>query len=663
MKSPEEVRNLLLLWQVLASELAGRCRTSTTRDFTTVVSRAEHEGLSFLTITLPTFGKDFQKALAVGMVDRSLFQGFKWKGGLPAFLSGFLGNVFDRKSGRLVGDPDVESIFAIRQLTLLFGKILIPCTPERVEKAMWGFLDCEKEVKSGDNERTEADYLEFTRVSRLLWSDVFSSVDREVYGGSLLPRHGPGATADRLRGNRKFEQREWPSRLDRMFPFQEYVLPNLRYHGYLDRVHFLEPGAERPVKVTPVPKTLDTPRLIAIEPTAMQYMQQAVATSLVRALESRDEFSGIRSGYSSSEFGWLVGFRDRVPNQEMARDGSRDGALATLDLSEASDRVSNQLVRRMLAPHPWLAEGVESCRSRRAAVEFPSGKTKVIRLGKFASMGSALTFPIEALVFSTCAILGIEKALNRRLTKKDVRSLRGRVRVYGDDIIVPVEYVHSVVKVLETFGFQVNRGKSFWTGKFRESCGGDYYDGEDITIVRCRRLFPTGVPTQRRNVLETISLVSLRNRFYEHGLWSTARYLDEVIGRILKFYPTISRESPALGRVTFLKLRGSTMEPQKWSARAQEPVVKAYWPQATAPESHLDDVWALMKVFLSSASRDVPYTGPLDPGMVHQHEENNLPDWFLRVITEGEPSLDSDHLERSGRPDAVDIKLRWGSYR
>jgi hypothetical protein len=262
-------------------------------------------------------------------------------------------------------------------------------------------------------------------------------------------------------------------------------------------------------------------------------------------------------------------------------------------------------------------------------------------------MGSALTFPFEALVFATCVIVGIGRALNRPLTVEEVQSLRGKVRVYGDDIIVPVEYVQSVVETLEHFGAKVNTNKSYWTGKFRESCGGDYYDGEDVSVVRVRRLFPV----QRSDVLETISTVSLRNRMYNHGYWQTARYLDKWLERHLKVYPTISPESPALGRHTLLKLRGSTMEPQKWDARSQSPVVKAYWPKATLPESHLDDVWALQKVLLSAAHRD------------RHLDDDESPDWFLRLLLEGEPTLDSKHLERHGRPEAVDIKLRWGSFR
>jgi len=125
-----------------------------------------------------------------------------------------------------------------------------------------------------------------------------------------------------------------------------------------------------------------------------------------------------------------------------------NGNLATLDLSEASDRVSNQHVRLLVKNHRALREAVDATRSRKADV---LGKT--IRLAKFASMGSALCFPFEALVFATIVFVGIERELNRQLTQKDIESFYGRVRVYGDDIIVPVEYVESVVRELEALGF------------------------------------------------------------------------------------------------------------------------------------------------------------------------------------------------------------------
>jgi hypothetical protein len=583
--------------------------------------------LSFLTITLPSFGKDFEKSLDKGKVDRSLFAAFSRKGELPRFLGGFLDLVFDRGTGRLVEDPSIEAIYAVRQLSLMFGKILVECSDARNNAAIERYLDCEQEVRQSDSERTEADYLEFTRMSRLLWADVFARVDHKVHEHELIPRHGPGATADRIKGNLKFVQREWTRRLDSIFPYGEYVLPNWRYHQYLNRVSFLEPGEERPVRVILVPKTLESPRIIAIEPVAMQYMQQAISRDLVDTIET-----GI-----DSQFGWCLGFRDQGPNQALASAGSLMGSLATLDLSEASDRVSNQLVRRMMENHPWLAEAVDATRSRKAEVN-----GRVIRLAKFASMGSALTFPIEAMVFSTLVFLGIQRALNRPLTRRDLQSFRGQVRVYGDDIIVPVDYVSSVVSTLEDFGFRVNAGKSFWTGRFRESCGKEYYAGEDVSITRVRRLFPT----QRSDVLETISLVSLRNRMYFAGLWKTARYLDDKLESLLRHYPTVMPGSPVLGRESLMGYETHLSHRDHHS-----PLVKGWVITARSPESNLDDVWALQKVFLTKE------------GTRSSHASVRSYDEFAKFLSGhgGEPAAVRDHLERHGRPDAVDIKLRKAS--
>ena len=51
------MKSLTSLWSVLANELASRCGTSTTKDIKTVLGRVENEGMSFLTITLPSFGR------------------------------------------------------------------------------------------------------------------------------------------------------------------------------------------------------------------------------------------------------------------------------------------------------------------------------------------------------------------------------------------------------------------------------------------------------------------------------------------------------------------------------------------------------------------------------------------------------------------------------
>jgi hypothetical protein len=363
-------------------------------------------------------------------------------------------------------------------------------------------------------------------------------------------------------------------------------------------VDILEPGAERPVRVITVPKTLKTPRIIAIEPTAMQYMQQALLELIVRGVQSDSIL------YS------LLGFDDQISNQVMAKKGSLDGSLATIDLSDASDRVSNQHVRALTSYFPWLTSAVDSTRSRKADV-----RGQVIRLAKFASMGSALCFPFEAFVFLTCCFMGIEDELNRRLSRSDLSDHIGKVRVYGDDIIVPTHTVSSVVRVLETFGFKINRHKSFWTGKFRESCGREYFAGHDVTIVKCRQM----LPSQRTDSKELISTTALRNNLFIHGMWQSARYLDDLLEKFLTL-PAVSPTSPSLGRHSFLGY-----DTHKMDANLHSPLVKGYAVIPRIPKSPLGCLGALLKFFLKRG---------VDPH------------------TEG-------HLLRSGRPTTVDIKRRW----
>ena len=604
------MKSLMLLWKEIAEESAIRCCTSTTMDLKRVHRRVKHEGISFLTITLPNFGKDFERSLEQGSVDRRLFQGFPWRGGLPLFLGGFLDLVFDRRTGVLLDAPDIDAILAVRQLTLMFGKISLECSNARLRKAMKGYIECESDVRKSDSLRTQQDVDVFRRVSALLFASVFAEVDRKVYYHETVPKHGPGATADRLRGNGKYRQRHWTSRLEKIFPSGEYLLPSWSYYNQLEKVEHLEPEAEIPVRVISVPKTLKTPRIIGIEPTAMQYMQQALLPEFLEALKEEHRRFDDRLGLE-----YFLGFDDQTPNQRMACEGSSLGELATLDLSEASDRVSNQLVREMLRNHKHLHHAVDACRSRKADVP----GFGVQRLAKFASMGSALTFPVEAMVFLTIIFIGIEDELNTPLTPKIIRDFHRKVRVYGDDIIIPVEYVRSVILALERFGAKVNENKSFWNGKFRESCGKEYYDGHDVSIVRVRRMFPT----QRRHVSEVISLVSLRNQLYFAGYWRTVKWLDGLLGGMLKHYPHVAPSSSVLGRHSFLGYETEKLHPDFHS-----PLVRGYVVSAPLPPDPLEDMGALLKIHLKRGNQ---------------------------------PFADLRHLERAGRPQAVNIKLRMAS--
>jgi hypothetical protein len=258
-------------------------------------------------------------------------------------------------------------------------------------------------------------------------------------------------------------------------------------------------------------------------------------------------------------------------------------------------------------------------------------------------MGSALTFPMEAMVFATVVFIGIEKCLARPLSRKDCQVLRKRVRVYGDDIIVPVEFAQSVTETLESFGFRVNSNKSFLDGKFRESCGKEYYDGHDVSVVRTRHVVVDGdrweLPSSRRFVQEIESTVALRNRFYLSGLWRTAAWLDDWLRSPLGgWYPTVevtsltpweepTPRSPVLGRWSVLPTLGSTLEPQATSSRYHTLLVRGWVVRSTIPDSPVSGIGALLKV----------------------------------LAPRSEPFEDVMHLVRAGRSESVRTKLRWNA--
>jgi len=273
-------------------------------------------------------------------------------------------------------------------------------------------------------------------------------------------------------------------------------------------IRVLSPAEEVPSRVTSVPKTMKTPRIIAMEPSWNNQIQQAILRCICDTLES-DKFASLNSG-----FYWDT----QDHNRSLAKVGSESTRLATIDLSEASDRVSLQLIRDgLLKHHRGLQQAILACRSERA--KLPSGD--VIPLKKFASMGSALTFPLESMVFYTVIHLAWKACYGKvhsALTPND------GVRVYGDDMVVPVEMVPFLIKELETFGLKVNATKSFWTGFFRESCGEDYYAGFPVKTVKLGGVLP-----YKGRLDLVVKAIEFHNNLFNAGYFGTARYVKHLV--------------------------------------------------------------------------------------------------------------------------------------
>lgn len=492
------------------------------RDFVTITNRCEHEGMSFLTITLPAFCSAFDKALASGKVDLSAFPSWRSQKCLPSFLRGFTSRVFDPYTGGLLDEPDIQSIKAVRQICLCFKKLGLQCSRKRERAAICRYIETERFLHSFVPSQSDCDL--FSKVADLLWGNMLVDFDHH----QICPRHGPGAVVEKLTQNSKYANRRWHERLEPYFPSDAYVFANAE--------HWVEEGEtldvipaelEEPVKVTLVPKTLKTPRIIAIEPCCQQYAQQGLARELI----SRLERFWLTKGH--------VNFKDQSINQDLAMKASLDGLTATLDMSDASDRISLSLVQRMLRTVPDFLGALEACRSK--AARLPDGR--IIPLGKFASMGSAVCFPIEAMVFFTIAVAACLREQALPVTLRNIEIVSRRVYVYGDDIIVPTDMALAVSGLLCSLGNKVNLDKSFYEGLFRESCGVDAYGGKMVTPVYVRATWPR----DRRCVSELISLVATGNQLFHAGYLRAARLLKLEVERVLGPLPQVRSTCSGLG--------------------------------------------------------------------------------------------------------------------
>lgn len=620
-----DARQLLNLGMRIIRDAAAKCYTVTVADWPLDVkrlaSRIENEGLSFLTITLPAFGSSFEKCLAREAVDSTDWPGWAKRGCLPTFLRGFTSLVFEQ-SGCLKEDPDVAAIEGIRQICYSFKKILLPCTPEREARAIESYLAIEQAL----NAPSLLDGLDsdFDSVTRLLWGDVFGGeVDHRV----LIPKHGPGATCEGIRGNRKYAQRTWHDRLQPYFPYDETAYNNvLAGTSMLKEAKFIREDEELPVKVSLVPKTLKTPRIIAIEPVCMQYTQQAISGYLIKCLGNH----------------WITGghinFTDQTVNQRLAVVGSVTGKLSTLDLSSASDRVPLSGVERMLAVNQDLLDMLLATRSTRA--KMPNGDT--ITLRKFASMGSATCFPVEAMYFYSLIAWGLWKRSGQPLTLRNLKNLLRDVYIYGDDIIVPTDAVESALSALARGNCEVGLNKSFWTGKFRESCGIEAYNGEDVTPTYIRRMGPES----KRDASAVISWVSTSNQFYKRGYWETAAYMVKHVESIVGSLPLVTENSAGLGWVNY---QGG-YSVHRWNNKLHRFEVNTYVPSIKHAKDSLDGYPALMKCLLSLTRRE-------DSGVI----DKVVPDDYLEIGNNRARAVlaqDTQHLHRSVRFGTVSMKRR-----
>lgn len=225
--------------------------------------------------------------------------------------------------------------------------------------------------------------------------------------------------------------------------------PDVVSREFHNKVSFCEHN-----KISYVPKTAKTDRMIAVEPLLNGYLQMGVGTSLALRLK--------RIG---------VDLADQSRNQVLAREGSADDpdGWVTVDLSSASDSISTELVRYLLPPE-WF-DFMNCIRSK-----YYSLNGKQSRYEKFVSMGNGFCFPLESLLFAAMCDAACHES-----------GVAPQFSVYGDDLLVRKPASTALLDILRSCGFTPNPKKTFISGPFRESCGADWYGKVDVRPVVCSK--------------------------------------------------------------------------------------------------------------------------------------------------------------------------------
>ncbi len=531
------------------------------RDLKRLLSLIKTRGLPVLLVDLPAFGKHFDKCLSNGRLLRpamACFSPYRRRGVVPSLFKGLLLRVFD-EHGMLRSSPDVLSIRAIRQLCRMAKKFKIQCPDKTIKEHVNEFVKTDEECRLPTLDWSDPDFPSLDP-SRLRFGDIWDSGEENGNNIPILParirrditdstervfdiiacrlgnyspgrwvfKHGPGAVSDDPGGrNYKYNFANWSRHLERVFPLADFAFAN--FGLWADSV--VEGGefsdSSLPSRLIAVPKTLDAPRLIAAEPKAHQWCQQSIKDFFYKTV-------------NESWMGRSIFFKDQTHNQRLALTSSHSGSHATIDLSSASDRISCWLVERAMRKNPHLLSALWASRTNHVQLIGESSLLKTFCLRKFSTMGSAVTFPIQSILFLGIVLSAICFRRGITPTEAILKDLAREVRVFGDDLIVPIDAWHEVVGLLHLYGLKVNPAKTFGAGKFRESCGVEAYDGCEVTST-----YILGLPTYKRPE-SIVSAVDTIKNLCRRGYLEAAAQLQRTLPKRFTF-ASIDVDSDSFG--------------------------------------------------------------------------------------------------------------------
>nr|UJQ85192.1 MAG: putative replicase protein [Leviviridae sp.] len=596
------------------------------RDLSRLLSLVDSRGLPFLMVDLPKMGKHFDKCLSQGQLTRSSEAGQRpYKKGvvIPRLFKGLLRSVFD-DFGVLCDHPDPQVIKILRQLYYGAKKVTVACDDSITWEHVNEFFRTDQECRSPslswdeddirredfqhhdlrdalsclrppvpqldlfDRQGTGAPSPEIgaAELDAVQWTaDLVASTLGRFKPSDWRAKHGPGAVADQDRTQFKYEFPSWPAKLSNVFPQAEFGFANYGcWADYANQQSFVGFSAhEPPSKLISVPKTLSGPRLIASEPVAHQWCQQAVKDFLVGSLWR-------------TPLGSAVHFRDQTPNQRLAREASHTQSHVTVDLSSASDRLSCWVVERIFRRNSSLLEALHATRTRWVVNTIDRKSPKYHVLKKFACMGSACTFPVQSYVFAIACTAAVLFVRQLPRTIRGCREAAREVLVFGDDMIVPIDCWGTLRGILGYLGLEVNCNKTFDTGKFRESCGVDAYDGHDVT--------PTYTATypELSRPESVVSVIDTHNNFVSQGYCRVADYLKSTVLKYKRLrFPEVPIGSGVLGWFSPLGWSVDHLQ-SRWNAHLQRREYRSHTAYAVSARVPVENDSSLLQFFTEAVS-------------------------------------------------------------
>jgi hypothetical protein len=572
------------------------------RDLIRLSSAIEHHGLRFVTETMPAYRKHFDQCLDARRLTpfHSFHFGTYEKGGtIPRLFRGLILRVFDGSS-ELRQDADKQAVQLLRQLLGVCRKLRVDCGTKNRCEAVLEFVqiddectesslvwdDAEKplsyqvptspELSFQDEEGIRYDAAKATvtptQASTILWhiqraADYLTGAMGLFDPYEWRPKHGPGAVSDQRFGVDKYDFKRWSRRLDTIFPYADFALSSyaqLPEDVANGGIHYSD--EELVAKMACVPKTTKTPRLIACEPVAGQWCQQIIRDYFY----SRVRDSAIRK---------FISFDDQAHNATMALEASSSLSHWTIDLSSASDRISCWHVERLFRRNLTLLDALWATRSVELRQDIAGRERRRIHLRKYSTMGNATTFPVQSVFFLSVALGCISWRRGVSIASL-VRRANGReVRIFGDDMVVPVDSAPVVVEMLQYLKLKVNAAKTFGGTAFRESCGVDAFLGQDVTSIS---ILDAPEHTRPGSV---VSSVDVHNNQLNAGFVATAAYIRKTVERTgMKQILNVAAGSGRFGWQTFDVADNSHLK-SRWNNLLQRREVRSLTTHVVEPRT------------------------------------------------------------------------------